>query len=428
MLEKFQPIRTSLAGSPTQDHEAASGKPLRIMLLAHSYWPEHSPPQRRWTTLIREFRKSDLNVDVVAPVAHFPGGRRSLPVSEAGRPFRGQTGPLGERIKRVPYIPHSGHSHAARLMDQLVSAAMSIPAGLMWNKADVVIVTAPSLPIMVSGFVVAKLRRVPLIVEMRDAWPDLARDARIVKGSVKSVVERVVEAIQMRADLVVAVTEGFADTLRARGVKNVVTISNGLDLESVPVFDPPAGERETFEALYLGNHGESQRLDVVIRASALVGDSMHLHMVGHGSQRPGLIDLANELNAPVTFHESLHGKDVLERYSQADTCIVSLRDDWKSFEATVPSKTYEVMSIGRHVTAVVRGEAARIVRDAECGDVVAWNAEAVAELWCALAADRSRLNTGTSGRDWVRENANYPSLAQKYMDTIQVLVCSKTAV
>ncbi|NVM93931.1 glycosyltransferase family 4 protein [Arthrobacter wenxiniae] len=398
------------------------------MLLIHSYWPEHSPPQRRWTTLIREFRKADWDVDVVAPVAHFPEGRRSLPREKAGSPFRGQMGPHGERIKRVPYIRHSGNFHAARLVDQVFSAAMSIPAGLMWRKADVVVVTAPSLPIMVAGYVVAKLRHVPLIVEMRDAWPDLARDARIVKGSVKSVVERVVEAIQLRADLVVSVTEGFAETLRARGVKNVVTISNGLDLDSVPVFEPPAQERDTFEALYLGNHGESQRLDVVVRASALVGDSMRLHMVGHGTQRPGLMDLAEELNAPVTFHESLHGQDVLNRYKKADTCIVSLRDDWKSFEATVPSKTYEVMSIGRHVTAIVRGEAARIVQEADGGDVVAWKPEAVAELWRTLAADRTRLQAGTSGRDWVREHANYPSLALKYMDTIGALVRSKSAV
>lgn len=403
-------------------------KPLRIMLMIHSYWPENSPPQRRWATLIREFYAAGWNVDVVTPVAHFPVGKRTLPIRLAGRPFGCQTGPLGERIKRVPYIPHSGQYHAARLLDQLFSAAMSVPAGLMWHKPDVVVVTAPSLPILLSGFLVAKLRRVPLIVEMRDAWPDLVRDARIVKGSLKSLVERLVETIQLRADMVVAVTEGFAETLRARGVKKVITVSNGLDLASVPVFDPPVADRDVFEALYLGNHGESQRLDVVVRASALVGSAMQLHMVGHGSQRPALMELAEELNAPVTFHDPLHGQAVLDRYQKADTCIVSLRDDWKSFEATVPSKTYEVMSIGRHVTAVVRGEAARIVNEADCGDVVAWKPEAVAQLWRELSTDRSRLHAGTSGRDWVRKNANYPMLAQKYMEHIASLVHEKSAV
>ncbi|WP_245933372.1 glycosyltransferase family 4 protein [Arthrobacter livingstonensis] len=395
------------------------------MLLAHSYWPEHSPPQRRWSTFIREFRAAGWDVDVVTPVAHFPEGRRSLPRSEAGAPFRGQKGLHGERIKRVPYVRHSGNFHAARLVDQVFSAAMSIPAGLLWRKADVVIATAPSLPILVAGYVVARLRGVPLVVEMRDAWPDLARDARLVKGQVKSLIERVVESIQRRADLVVTVTDGFADTLRSRGVKHVVTVTNGLDLEAVHLLEAPPGQRDRLEVLYLGNHGESQRLDVIVKASALVGeDLMSLHMVGHGTQRPELLRLAAELNAPVTFHPSLHGPEVIERYRSADTCVVSLRDDWKSFETTIPSKTYEVLAIGRHMTAIVRGEAARIVIDAGGGDVVAWKPEAVAQLWRDLAADRGRLTAGISGRDWVKSHADFRQLAVTYMDHLSGLVAA----
>ena len=192
----------------------------------------------------------------------------------------------------------------------------------------------------------------------------------MVKGRLKSVVEVAVDFVQHRADLVVTVTEGFAATLRARGIKNVATVSNGLHVDMIPVMGSPEPERDVFEALYLGNHGASQHLEVTIRASALVGDAMHLHLVGHGTQRPALEKLARQLKAPVTFHAPMHGEAVMERYASADTCIVSLRDDWKSFETTVPSKTYEVLSLGRHVTAIVKGEAARIIEDAEAGDIV----------------------------------------------------------
>lgn len=394
---------------------------LRITLLTHSYWPEQSPPQRRWTAMIKEFSRSGWDVDVVTPVAHYPFGRRALPRKMAGRPFRLQKGQFTEKVLRVPYLRH-GNSRAARLLDQCYSAALSIPAGFMVRKPDVVIVTAPGLPSLAAGYILAKARGVPLIVEMRDAWPDLARDARLVQGSVKSLVEHVVDFVQHRADLVVTVTEGFAATLRARGVRNVATVSNGVHLDSIPVVGPPEYERDTFEALYLGNHGESQRLDVAIRASALVGDSMHLHMVGHGTQRPALEKLARELKAPVTFHPPLTGDAMLERYASADTCVVSLRDDWKSFETTVPSKTYEVLAIGRHVTAMVRGEAARIVMDAEAGDIVPSSPEAVADLWRQLAADRSRLVRNGDSRQWVKTNAEYGHLADRYMDLISELL------
>jgi glycosyltransferase involved in cell wall biosynthesis len=409
----------SLTGNKAAENPAL---PMRLMLLSHSYWPEHSPPQRRWMSLTREFRRAGWDVDVVAPVAHYPNGRRNLPRREAGIAFSHQNGPHGETIRRVPYLRHLGTSSLARFVDQFFSAVMSVPVGLGGKKPDAIIATAPSLPTLATGYVLSRFRRVPFIVEMRDAWPDLARDARMVQGSVKSLVERVVEYVQQRADLVVTVTEGFADTLRDRGLQNVVTVSNGLDLNSIPFLEPPAKQRDTFQALYLGNHGKSQRLDILIRASALLGDAFHLTLVGHGTSRPQLVKLARELNAPVTFLPSLQGPEVVEKYREADTCIVSLRDDWKSFETTVPSKTYEVLAIGRHVTAIVRGEAERIILEAGGGDVVPANPEAVAELWRELAADRGRLASGASGREWVRENADYAQLAVKYMETISALV------
>lgn len=399
----------------------AKTPPVRIALLTHSYWPEHSPPQRRWTAMIKEFSRSGWDVDVVAPVAHYPFGRRALPRRLAGTPFVLQDGQFTEKILRVPYLRH-GNSRVARLVDQCFSAALSVPAGLLLRKPDVVIVTAPALPSLLAGYALAKLRGVPLIVEMRDAWPDLARDARLVQGSVKSVVEHVVDFVQHRADLVVTVTEGFAETLRSRGVRRVATISNGLNLDAIPVLDPPDLERPVFEALYLGNHGESQRLEVAIRASALVGDSMHLHMVGHGTRRRALEKLARELKAPVTFHAPLHGDAMMERYASADTCLVSLRDDWKSFETTVPSKTYEVLAVGRHVTAMVRGEAARVIADADAGDIVASDPEALAALWRELAADRGRLVRNGDSRQWVKTHAEYGLLAGRYVDIIAELL------
>lgn len=88
----------------------------------------------------------------------------------------------------------------------------------------------------------------------------------------------------------------------------------------------------------------------------------------------------------------------------------------------MPSKTYEVLAIGRHVTAVVRGEAARIITDAEAGDVVASDPEQLATLWRELAADRGRLVRNGDSRQWVKANAEYEQLAGRYMVLITELL------
>ncbi|WP_256475933.1 glycosyltransferase family 4 protein [Pseudarthrobacter cellobiosi] len=404
-----------------EDHPEELRPKLRVTLLTHSYWPESSPPQRRWSALVGEFRKQGWEIDVVTPVAHSPGGSSKAFPGTAGRTFRSQTGPHGEKIRRVPFLPH-GKRHLWRLVDQCFSALWTVPVGMLTRRPDIVVVTVPSLPIMAAGYILARLRRVPLILEMRDAWPDLARDARLVRGNVKSAFEVFADFVQRRANLVVTVTEGFADVLRSRGILNVATISNGLHVTSLPALSAPPMQREVFEALYLGNHGDSQNLETSIRASAIVGSRMHLHMVGYGSRRSALQKLALELGAPVTFHPSLHGQDVLDRYASADTCIVSLRDDWKSFETTIPSKTYEVLALGRHVTAVVRGEAARVVTEAEAGDIVANHPQALADLWHGLAEDRSRLVRTGASRAWVHHHADYGILSQRYMELIRGLL------
>lgn len=390
------------------------------MLLTHSYAPEHSPPQRRWTQLIRSFRSAGWDVDVVTPVAHAPHGRRTLPRREAGRPFRTDRGAFGEQVRRVPYLRHKT-TRSGRLVNHLFSAAMSIPVAALAPRPDVVIVTVPSLPILGAGFVVSRMLRRPLVVDMRDAWPDIARDARIVRGSAKSLAERAITAIQTRADLVVTVTYGFAHTLRERGLTNVATVTNGIDMAAIRELDPPASRQDRLEVLYLGNHGESQRLDVPIRAAALVGPKMRLTLVGHGVERNKLMALAEQLGAPVEFHPPVHGRQIMDYYERADSCIVTLRDDWKSFDTTIPSKTYEVLSVGRHVTGIVRGEARSILEEAEAGHVVAAEAKAVAELWNTLAEHRELLRIGKQGRTWVRNNANVQALSQAYIDLLTEL-------
>ena len=62
------------------------------------------------------------------------------------------------------------------------------------------------------------------------------------------------------------------------------------------------------------------------------------------------------------------------------------------------------MSLGVHTTAVVQGEAARLVEELGAGVVVPpENPEALANAWAMLIDDRSKLTVSPSGREWVIE-------------------------
>ncbi|MFB0833122.1 glycosyltransferase family 4 protein [Arthrobacter halodurans] len=400
---------------------------MRVLLVTHSYWPETTPPQRRWDAFVKAFRRAGCEVDVVAPSPDPAVTPAHAGASPAPRAFGAQEGPHGETVHRLPGL-RLNETRLGRLVRHSGTAALTVPRALAAPRPDVVIVTVPSLPNIVAGWMVARLRRRPLVVEMRDAWPDLARESAAAPRRRVRAFEAVMSSLQRRADLVVTVTAGFRDLLVSRGVRRAATIPNGVVPALLPRVPPRAAHGGPLRVLYLGNHGESQGLETVVRAAALARGAVQVRFVGTGTMKPSLRALSERCGAGIEFLDPVHGRGVDEQYAWADTCVVSLRPDWPSFEWTVPSKSYELMSTGRHLTAVLRGEAARLLNESGSADVVAAEPEAIARLWRELSAAPERLTRNSRARDWVTEHASLDNLGREYVRLVAELVEEKTHV
>ena len=372
----------------------------RLLLVSHSYRPERTPPARRWGAVVAALRSAGWDVDVVAP-----GGVR---------PF---AGPDGERVLPTPRLPLGEAGRNGRFAEAVVHALLAVPRGMATRRPDVVVATVPALPVVVPGVVLSRLWRRPLVLEMRDAWPDLAHEAGVHQGLLGVAMERVVTGGQRAARLVVTVTDGFAETLRGRGVRVVRTLGNGVDLARLAV--APRRERDAGElhVLYLGNMGESQGLERLIDAAATLRRTrpgVRVRLVGEGTRRPALEARNAELGSPAEILGPVHGAAVAEQYAWADTLVVALRPDWPSFRHTVPSKTYEVLAVGRHVTGLVTGEAARTLEAAGGAEVIGPDVDDLVRHLTALADDPHRTDVGAGGRDWVRRHADLPAVARRY--------------
>ena len=108
----------------------------------------------------------------------------------------------------------------------------------------------------------------------------------------------------------------------------------------------------------------------------------------------------------------------MEHYAWADTVLVSLRG-WEPLHWTVPSKLYEVLSTGRHLTGMLAGEAAHIVEDTGGGHVVPpGDSAALATLWARLHHERALLEVGPAPREWVARHADNDTLADQYLELL----------
>lgn len=143
--------------------------------------------------------------------------------------------------------------------------------------------------------------------------------------------------------------------------------------------------------LYAGTLGRAQDLQNAVKALRLCvqqGVNVQLRFVGSGAAKPELQRISKNLGSAVSF-EPRHPADSLEEYYQwADTALVHLAD-WEPLKRTVPSKVYELMEAGIHISAVNQGEAATIITTFNAGSVVRPNdPKALAELWTQLVRIR----------------------------------------
>ncbi|WP_413316660.1 glycosyltransferase family 4 protein [Agrococcus sp. 1P02AA] len=401
---------------------------MHILLLTHYYAPENGAPQRRWTALIERFTAAGHRVTVVCPPPHYPHGRLARGDRGEHRAGRESVDAAGAQVIRVSFLPHDGRIHT-RTLDHLWVAAATIRrvSSLIRTgdlRPDIVVATAPALPSLLAGRTIARRFDLPLVAEMRDAWPDLVSHTpgltagRGPAHAMKRFVHEQITVLQAGAAHVVTTTESFARVLADRGIRHISVIRNGTSAARYDVVPPREAGHAELRVLYMGTIGRSQGLDTVVQAAARVRDlgvPVEVRIVGHGAGLRSLRELNARLGGPAQILGPVPGSGVLEHYAWADTCVVSLRD-WEPFTWTVPSKLYELMATGRHVTAVVAGESAGLVRESRSGDVVPpGDVPALADLLRRLQSNPELLDVGDSGRRWVAEHAEYDALAERYL-------------
>ncbi len=411
---------------------------MRILLLTHYWEPEVGAPQRRWQQLAGGLVGRGHELAVLAPAPHYPGGRL-LDGSARYAPGAVHRDPSGVMVHRTAFRPY-GEGLGGRGADQAVASAHALGLGLARfsgrHRPDVIVGSVPGLPTLPTALTLGALLRRPVVAELRDAWPDILSSARhwdrdrkqaealpgaglrrVVAAGARGGVPPVVTWLERQAAAVVTTTDAFAGLLRQRGVLRAVTVRNTAATAAPALSEVPRARPDgLLHVLYLGTVGRAQGLVSAVRAAARAkeaGAPMVLRVVGDGAEMALVRSEVERLGAPVELVPLVPRDEVWSHYGWADSVLVSLRD-WPAMELTVPSKLYEVMGVDRHVSAAVAGEAAQVVRESACGDVVSpQDPAALARLWAGLARDRARLRV-SGGGSWLGRNADPEAMVSRY--------------
>lgn len=412
---------------------------MKILILSQYWAPENGVPQRRWSWLSQLLVEQGHQLTVIAPPPHYD---RKISSAEWVRKFLAggfneeEFGESGELILRSPFLP-AGKSLTARALNQAfvgVGAVFRVlwrTGSLKGYRPDVIIGTVPAIPISLVVWLVSKMYRRPYIVDLRDAWPDLLEQAdswnsgmgktslrqRLLSQGPLQVVswltKRTMNHSLRNAGAIIATSERLEQNLKSRpelrrrsNGREIVTVRNVFPPETHLTFKQASCRNgDSLHILYAGTIGRAQNLGnalEAVRIAKAAGTDIRFRIVGSGAEKNELRNRSRDLEGSVSFESVRPADELATYYEWADTALVHLAD-WEPLERTVPSKVYELLDSGIHVSAVVEGETAKLVAGLNAGDVVAPdNPQALAELWIELAKDRSRLATSGAGRAWVK--------------------------
>ena len=410
---------------------------MRILLVTQYWSPETGVPQRRWAWLSEVLQDSGHEVFVIAPPPRSTLSRtRGTRIRTSQQAANAAVAADSKATVYRSYRPATGDSISAKMLEQLLVAAGQVVVGRKVFKdvePAIVIGTVPAIPTAVVTFILAKLGRAPYIIDLRDAWPDLLRqadswNAGVGKKSVRETIakfgplqfvsrltEFALNNVLRKSDAILVTSSNLQQNLLQRSKiqrrgrqPNIEVVRNVFPTENTRVAqrDPGAQPAGTLNVLYAGTIGRAQNLVNALRAARIAKDQgvdLSLTFVGAGASKKYVKQQAEQMGLEARFINQQLPENLERFYSWADTALVHLTE-WEPLERTVPSKTYELMELGIHISAVVEGEAADLVSMLEGGDVVEpGNPQKLAELWIALSRDRSRLRVSDAGRKWVEE-------------------------
>jgi glycosyltransferase involved in cell wall biosynthesis len=307
---------------------------------------------------------------------------------------------------------------------------------LMTGRPDVVVGTSPQFFCAVAAYLLSVVKRAPFIFEVRDIWPQSAVELGALKNPL---IIKILEAIELhlyrRAALIVVVAESTRSYLTGKGISSekITTVPNGVDPKDLTSADmKPEQIREKFGlgddfvVSYIGTHGMSHALDVVLRAAERLKEDPKIHFlfVGEGAEKEDLMRLAADLNLDnVTFINEQPRERLLAFYRASDVSIVPLKR-LPIFEKVLPSKLFELMGAGCPMICSVEGEAAQLVRSAAAGLCIEpENTKALIEAINRLQSDEAlRKQLGSNGRQFVKTHYLRSKLAEKYINAIESVV------
>jgi glycosyltransferase involved in cell wall biosynthesis len=398
---------------------------MHILLIHQAFAALDEPGGTRHHEFARYLVAQGHQVTVIASPVSYLTGSILTPYSSPAQPQRGRL-----RVIRAYTYRALHKSFVHRLFSFVSFMTTSFFIGLRVKDVDVVWGTSPPIFQGFTAWLLARLKRLPFLFEVRDLWPQFAIAVGVLRNPLLISLSLWLEGfLYHRADRVIVNSPGFVAHVTARGARLVDLVPNGAD----PAMFDPADEGHSFRSahrledkfvvLYAGAHGMSNDLGVVLQAARLLATSQPgvcIVLLGDGKEKPALQAQAAGLGlANLLFLPPVPKTGMVQALAGADACLAILKP-LEAYKTTYPNKVFDYMAAGRPVVLAIDGVIRQVVEAAGCGLFAQpGDPSALAQVIQALAADPGRSRSmGLAGREYLQEHFSRDKIAGKLLEIL----------
>jgi colanic acid biosynthesis glycosyl transferase WcaI len=407
---------------------------VKILYLSQYFPPEMGAPAARASELARHWVQAGHQVSVLTGFPNHPTGIVHSDYRTKLLRLVARERSAGINVVRSWLFPFPNRKAYERILNYSSFCVSAATTGMFVSRPDVLIASSPQLLVALAGWWLSRIRRVPLVFEVRDLWPESL--AAVGMGANDSVLQKTLTHIAgflyRKAEHIVVVTHAFKQVLVEDwkvSPSKISVVENGVETD---VFRPreaqelrrELGAEKKFVVSYVGTMGMAHGLETVIEAAVELqrtSPNVLFWLVGEGAEKQRLMDLAQSRALTNLRFIGQQSRDKVPEYiSASDACVVSLKKS-DVFKTVIPTKLLEFMSCSRPVILCVDGVARKIVENADAGIYV--EPENVPELVKAitrLASNPDQCAThGRNGRNHILTHFSRRQTAQAYISVLE---------
>ncbi|MDO6776589.1 glycosyltransferase family 4 protein [Shewanella sp. 3_MG-2023] len=329
---------------------------MRILVLSFYYQPDLCAGSFRTTSLIEQLKQqANVKIEIVTTMPN-----RYASFSASAERF--------EQIENVAINRIELPSHKSGMLDQIKAFTRFYLEAVKLtknNEYDLVFATSSRLFTAFLGARLAKKKKVPLYLDIRDIFVDTIKDVLNPKISLfaRPILSLIESYTFNTANHINLVSRGFESYFVQRFKQAQYSwFTNGIDEEFLGLEAIDVNDSEQKTILYAGNIGEGQGLHTILPGLAMGLDSkFFIDVIGDGGRKSILESHLYGIEN-VNLLPPVQRKELSDKYMNADVLFLHL-NDYPAFKKVLPSKVFEYASTGKPILAGVSGYAAKFITD-----------------------------------------------------------------